>query len=259
MKIIVERKRPNIFSQLKGMMFLNVFAEEHNEEQSNGIEEQKEEVKGNENPGEQEKPTPKPSGSVNFEELIAKARKEERDKLYPQIEKLKKDKNDLLLVVAERDKQIAEYEKAVNNLQKEHSKMSKDVEEGTKTNKIVQEQSLTISQLEQELEELQAKYEMDIQSLQVQSYRDKMIASAGGELIPELVTGNTEEEINASIELAKQKYAEIQEKALASVQMPKPANPSISAIQNTQIKSIDDIRTMTPQEWAEARKTMGLK
>lgn len=239
------------------MLFMNVLAEEPKTEPTEPkVEEPTNPTEPTEPPAN---PEPKPNGSVNFEELIAKARKEERDKLYPQLEKLKKDKNDLLLVVAERDATIVELEKAVENLQKTHNKLTKDVEEGTKTNKIVQEQSLTISQLEQELEELQAKYETDITSLQLASYKEKAIASAGGEIIAELVSGSTEEEINASIELAKQKYKEIQEKALSSVQMPKSVNPSFATINQSVLKSVDDIKDMTPTEWAEYRKNLGIK
>ena len=237
-------------------MFMNVFAEELKTEASNGNEEDVKTEAGTTEPKETE--VPKPQGTVNFEDLVKKAREEEKSKLYPQIEKLKKDKNDLLLVVAEKDNTIKTLEKTVADLQKNHSKLAKDVEESTATNKVVQEQALTISQLEQELENLQAQYETDVQSLKLTSYREKQIALAGGEIIPELVTGNTEEEINASIELAKQRYVQIQEQALASVQMPKSVNPSVTQLSQNALKSVEDIASMTPAEWAEYRKNLKL-
>ena len=240
-------------SKLSALMFMNVFAEEPNAEQGNGIEE---EVK---NPEQPEQEVPKPQGTVNFEDLVAKAREEEKAKLYPQIEKLKKDKNDLLLVVAEKDKAIKDLEKEITSLQKNHSKLAKDVEESTSTNKVVQEQALLISQLEQQLEDIQSQYELEVNSLKINSYREKQIASAGGAIIPELVTGNTEEEINASIELAKQRYAQIQEQAMASVQMPKSVNPSVATLSQNAMKSVEDIASMTPGEWAEYRKNLNIK
>ena len=44
------------------------------------------------------KDDPKPSGTVNFEDLIAKARKEERDKLYPELNKYKEKVNNLMFI-----------------------------------------------------------------------------------------------------------------------------------------------------------------
>lgn len=250
----INKVRTSFMSKLRASMFMNVFAEEPNAESSNGSEE---EVKTPETKPEQE--VPKPQGTVNFEDLVKKAREEEKSKLYPQIEKLKKDKNDLLLVVAEKDKAIKDLEKEITELQKNHSKLAKDVEESTSTNKVVQEQALLISQLEQQLEDIQAQYELDVNSLKINSYREKQIALAGGAIIPELVTGNTEEEINASIELAKQRYAQIQEQAMSSVQMPKSVNPSVATLSQTAMKSVEDIASMTPAEWAEYRKNLNIK
>lgn len=252
------RKRSFLVDLVMDKLVMNVLAEEPNAEQSNGSEE---ETKTPETTKTPEQTVPQPTGTVNFEDLVRKAREEEKNKLYPQIEKLKKDKNDLLLVVAEREATIKEQEKTITDLQKNHSKLAKDVEESTSTNKVVQEQALLISQLEQQLEETQSQYETEMNSLKLNSYRDGLIAQAGGEIIAELVTGNTEEEINASIELAKQRYAEIQEKALSNVQMPKSINPSTSMLQQNALKSVDDIAGMDNKAWEAYRadlKAQGL-
>lgn len=203
------------------------------------------------------KDDPKPSGTVNFEDLIAKARKEERDKLYPELNKYKEKVNNLMLVIAERDSEIADLKKELEEVKKENGKLKKDLESGTKTNKTISELTTTISVLERQLEELQAKYDADVTALKLEAFKKEKIAEAGGELIPELVTGNSEEEIIASIELAKQRYQEIIQKAVQNVQMP-AANPNQNVIQLKE-KSIDEIASMTPQQWAEYRKQLGLK
>ena len=202
-------------------------------------------------------PEPKPSGSVNFEDLIAKARKEERDKLYPELNKYKEKVNNLMLVIAERDSEIADLKKQLEDFKKENEKLKKDLESGTKTNKTISELTTTISMLEHQLEELQAKYDADVTALKLEAFKKEKIAEAGGELIPELVTGNSEEEILASIEKAKQRYQEIIQKAVQNVQMP-AANPNQNVIQLKE-KSIEEIASMTPQQWAEYRKQLGLK
>jgi archaellum component FlaC len=227
-------------------MFLNVFAEEPNTPPTPPT-------------GDPEPPKadPKPSGTVNFEELISKARKEERDKLYSDINKHREKANNLLLVVQERDNEITTLKAEVEKLRGDYSKVSDELKTGVKTNKTVSELTATISGLERQLEDLQIQYETDVNSLKLDSFKREKVAEVGGELIPELVTGNTEEEILASIETAKQRYAEITQRALNGVQMPR-VNPSATQIQLKDI-SMDDISKMTPQEWAKHRAELGLK
>ena len=238
---------------------LNVHAEEPTNTTNGDNPEGVQQVQQGEEPTNKspKKDDPKPSGTVNFEDLIAKARKEERDKLYPELNKYKEKVNNLMLVIAERDSEIADLKKELEEVKKENGKLKKDLESGTKTNKTISELTATISVLERQLEELQAKYDADVTALKLEAFKKEKIAEAGGELIPELVTGNSEEEIIASIELAKQLYQEIIQKAVQNVQMP-AANPNQNVIQLKE-KSIDEIASMTPQQWAEYRKQLGLK
>lgn len=245
-------------SILSNRVFMNVVAEE-NLETSNGNNPESTstntEVK-TEQPTETKKEDPKPSGNVNFEELIAKARKEERDKLYPQLEKLKEKNNNLLLVVEERDKELASTKAELETLRKNADKLKKDVEEGTKTNKTVSQLTTNIALLERQLEELQAKYDNDINSLTLEMYKKEKIAGAN-DIIPELVNGSTQEEIDAAIELSRQRFKAIEEQIIGSVQMP-TANPSSNVMTIGKDMSMDDIANMPPEQWAEVRKKMGL-
>lgn len=236
------------------LFVMNVFAEEPTTLEEQG--------QGNEPPGDGDTPPtkkeePKPSGEVNFEDLVIQARKEEKAKLYPQIEKLKVDKNDLLLVVGERDEEIKKLTKELAKYKETNGKLSKDLEDGTKTNKTVSELTLKISQLEKLLEDATSNHEATLSKIKLDSFKEKQIASANGELIPELVVGETEEEISASIELAKQRYAEIREQAMSGVQMPY-TNPGVSA-STLNADSLVDVTKMTHEEYAEYRKNLGIK
>ena len=73
-------------------------------------------------------PTPNPSQSqtapVNFEQLIAKAREEEKNKLYPTIEKLKTENatyiqthNEDLIAIGTKDKEIERLNSEIKTLQ----------------------------------------------------------------------------------------------------------------------------------------------
>ena len=74
-----------------------------------------------ETPQVEETSTPQPT--VNFEDLIANARKQEKDKLYPQIKKLEEEKKKLveknnqhLLTIGEKDARIKELELLTNSV-----------------------------------------------------------------------------------------------------------------------------------------------
>jgi predicted RNase H-like nuclease (RuvC/YqgF family) len=144
--------------------------------------------------------TPPPAQpNIDFESLIAKARKEEKEKLYPEITKLKEEVekkvariNELLLAIGEKDEIISQKDKEIKEL-KNNSKKSDSQE--------VKELNIKIAELENKL----AEKDREINTIKLTSYRDKKIAEAGGELIPELVTGNSEEEIDLSIEKAKER------------------------------------------------------
>lgn len=240
-------------------LFTRVLAEELGEDLNGGNEEELKDKSDAEQIEEAGDKIPERNGSVNFEDLIAKARKDERDKLYAQIEKVKKDKNDLLLVVGERDKEIDSLKRKLAKTTSDLTKVTKEVETGSRTNKTVQELTLTISQLESQLEEVQVKYETDMQGLKIQSYKERAIALAGGEIIPELVSGSTEEEIDNSIESAKKRYNQIQEQAMSKVQMPRAANPATSQMNVFKEKTVSEIASMSREEYAEYRKNIGLK
>jgi predicted RNase H-like nuclease (RuvC/YqgF family) len=203
------------------------------------------------------KEEPKPSGQVNFEELISKARKEEKDKLYPQIETYKKKNNDLLLVVGERDKEITDLKKEVETLKSTNKTLEDGLKDGKASNKELTDAKLEIDRLKKALEDATVEHENKLSSIKLENYKTQKIAEAQGQLIPELVTGNTEEEINASLEASKQRYAQITQGAVQQVQMP-VANPGAQAFDFANV-DIADVQNMPISEYEKLRKTFNLR
>lgn len=248
-----------VCNMLSKKAFINVLAEEPTETTTQTTEEtQVEEKKEPDTTPETAKKQPDNSG--NFETLISKAREEEKSKLYPQIEKLKKDKSDLLDTVDELKKDNAKLEKDLAKQKNLNDKISADLKDGSTTNKTVQELTLTISQLERQLEEVTVNHEKELTKIQLDRVKEQKIAEANGAIIPELVTGNSEEEITESVERAKARYAEITS-SVANAQANKMpmSNPSFQNTQLSAAASLDDIATMSPKEYAEYRKKIGLK
>lgn len=209
------------------------------------------------NPTANQEPAPAPTTPVtNFEDLIAKARKEEKDKLYPQIEKLKADvesltkrNNDLLLLIGDKDSKISDLEKTLKEAQKAPKSESQEVKE----------LKMRITELETELTLTKTNAEKEVQKVKLETY--KMQKMQGVELIPELVQGTTEAEIDASIEVAKARYTEIVGKvAQSKTTSPTPpvANPNTKTL-DLKTLTTDQIRGMSSNEFANYRKQLGLK
>jgi len=172
-------------------------------------------------------------------DFIQKVRKQEKDKLYTEIQK--------------KDTKIKELEGEIlllNNRLKSSTETSINEQEELRTE--VQQLSETVAELKK-----------DIRRKELDLFKERALKEAGDELILDLVSGETEEEILSSIEVAKQRYQEIVEKAISKkpkVEVPKPTNPQ----QPKSIKQLtaQEIAKMSPKEWAEHRdmvkKQLGL-
>lgn len=227
--------------------------------------------------GEGAKTTP----TINYEDLIAKARKEEKEKQYKTIEKLKgqiatltEQHNNDLLVKADLEKQLKEandklttagsgdseevktLKETIKSLEKDKADLDKKVKD--------YEANKPVSREEVEAEvraELEAEYE-------VKTYKATKMAELKDDiLVPELVMGTTKEEIDASIQSALDRSAEIKKNLGISTdkkqtkRTPKsPANPSVSSVQDNEV-SLERLATMDvrSKEYAELRKQLGLR
>lgn len=219
--------------------------------------------------------------TINYEDLIAKARKEEKEKQYKTIEKLKAQVNTLteqhnndLLKIADLEKKLQEandkltkagsgdseevktLKDTIKNLEKEKEDLDKKVKD--------YEAKKPVSREEVEAEvrkELETEYEVKTyKATKMAEYKDEI-------LVPELVFGNSKEEIDASIQSALTRSAEIRKNLGIDTgkkqdkRTPKsPANPSVSGIQDRQV-SLERLATMDVRspEYAKLRQELGLR
>lgn len=212
--------------------------------------------------------------SINFEDLIAKARQDEKKKHYGTIENLKSQVSTLttqhntdLLTIAERDKRIKELEEQLakagsSDEVKGYQTKIKDLE-GTISNlnnKIKgfeETPPVKREDVEREVrEKLEAEYEVKLyKTQQLSDHRDEI-------LVPELVFGNTKEEIDTSIQAAITRSNEIKKSLGVSGKQkrtPKSASPSTDDDISKQV-SIEELAKMDVRspEYAQLRKQLGL-
>lgn len=213
-----------------------------------------------------------PAPTVNFEQLIQKAREEEKNKLYPQIKKLKEENggyvkthNDDLIAIATKDKEIETLKKEIETLKSQlDGNESEAVKSLKKDLKAAQDEVQNLKESAPNIEELTANIRAEVDAeYAIKFYKEKKIQEAQGKIIPELVTGNTEEEINASVEKAIARYNEIASSVTPAPPVNpvvNPANPSSTPLK-TKGDSMKALLELDPlsKEYAEARKALGFK
>ena len=211
-----------------------------------------------------------PVNVINYEELIAQARREEKDKLYPQINKLKDDlkimtqmNNDNLLKIAEIEKSSKDKDSS-----KEIEKFNKKIKE---LEEVISSQPETISE-EEFRTKLASEIRAEIESeYEVKLYKTQKLSELKDQILPtfaELVKGDTKEELETSIEWALTKTKETKEalgvsdekkKELKKQDRPSQTNPSNSTFEE-KLFDADYIRSIPADspEWLEVRKALGL-
>lgn len=201
---------------------------------------------------------------VNYEDLIASARKQEKDKLYPQIKKLEDEKavlteksNAHLLLIGEKDAEISRLKQELEKVTLASSKGANDKEKTllseieTLKGTIADLESNTVTREEIEAE-IRGEYEIKL-------YREQKLREVGENVIPELITGVTKEEIDASIQKSQERFQQIQSRVLGNVNVP-VANANVSGFQAKDLK-VEDIANLDPRspEYAQLRAKLGLR
>lgn len=218
-------------------------------------------TEGTEGSDDNTKKDPEP----NFEDLMSRARREERAKLYPQINKLKEEKNALLLSEEKLKQQVEKLEKENKKIQEDSTKsddekvttLNKEIEDLKKQLEDTEAKKVDENALRTEIEtEIRGDYETKL-------YREQKLrelADEGRKIIPELVMGNTNEEIDNSIKQAEKRYKEILKREMGDIQMP-GGNSNSDSTTNDTFKDVSptDIRNMSNEDYAEYRKKLNLK
>jgi hypothetical protein len=226
---------------------------------------------------------------INVEELIARVRKEEKDKLYPRISKLEEDNkkltgniNDYLLSIGAKDKKIDELNDTIKNLEgskvtdKDVQELKEQVETLTAENKTLKENAPNEEDIRKSVEEeFEKKYE-------VKQYLAKVLEENKGNILTafiDTVSGETKEEIDESVKKAVEKSKSIKEELGIKDESSnsetdetnkdeKSEPPKTPPISNPEEKVLDNkeftaeyIQKLDPksEEYATFRKKAGLK
>lgn len=169
------------------------------------------------------------------------------------------EKNKLYKTISERDNTINQLKETISDLQNQLKTKEDMSMEGEKV-LLEQIQALKESHdnMMKEMEQEREKARL----AKLESYKASKIAEAQGEIVAGMVRGTTEEEIDASIEVAKAEYQKIvsplkqQVEELGKPQRenaPKPSNPSTP---NQMEFTAEQIKAMSPSEYAQYRETL---
>ena len=229
------------------------------------------------------------SPQINYEQLITQARKEEKDKLYPRIKKLEEDNAKLVKTGNDNLIKIGDLTQTVNTLTKEleaYKKGEKETEEVktlkaqietlTAENKKLKEEAPNVEQLRAEIAQ---EYEVKAYLAEQRAANKDTVLSA----FLEEISGNTKEEIDASVSSAKEKSIAIKRELglvddegnpitsknpsgnSSGTKKPTKKAPAMNPTEDTGTGhkkfDADYIRNLDPQseEYKEFRKSLGLK
>lgn len=202
------------------------------------------------------------------DEDLAKVRSQEKDKLYPQIDKLKEEVENL-----KKEKQEEAARKAAEEaakLAEESAKQQAQLEEELDAKSLIkikeQEWSEQLERERQERERAFALLERERDFANLQSYKQTKLEQERDNIMPELldlVSGNSPEEVDASLESLKERSARILESAQSAMQNARkemtgtratlpPAGPLET---NTEQRNFtaQDIASMSMNEYAKYR------
>lgn len=221
-------------------------------------------------------PATDPAPTINFEQAIAQARKEEKDKLYPRI---KKAEDEVKSLTASVNKYLLENAALKDELEKLKSQPAdpkvKELEDKVKT---LEDENKTLKENAPNEEEIRKRVESEYE---VKLYAQEQISANKGSiisiLIPE-ITGKTKEEIDSAIASAKEKTKTIKKDLGLSVddeeddkdgkkKTPAPTKQKKAPVaapasdDDGEEFDADYVRNLDPRskEYAEFRKKMGLR
>lgn len=195
--------------------------------------------------------------SNDVKKIIEKARKEEKDKQYAAQEKYKKEAQESKRLLEANDIKIKEMEEQLQKLTK--SQKSEEDESKEKP-EIAREVNDSISELKEQIKLLteenvktKEEFQETLKKRDLEAYRLKKIAESKGKIIPELVTGNSESEIDESFVVAMKRYEELQAEFLEQTnQTPEkeekksvlsdksPISPDVTRFENKSLKDMTD-------------------
>jgi hypothetical protein len=221
-----------------------------------------------------------PKGKVFTEDEVEGIRKQEKDKLYKRIEeaesRYKSMEEQVTSLALDREKaikeatEIARKEEEIRRQRefdelsaKELLKRTED-EFNVKIKNVDAEWQSRFAQIEAERSAQSALLDKERQLREVETYRQRRVHESQDEIIPELidlVAGNTPEEIEASVEILRQRSAAIIESIQQATQPSRVKGVSVTAPSvgpmetqtEYQTLNAEDIRNMTMDQYVKMR------
>lgn len=225
------------------------------------------------------------SATINYEQLIAAARKEEKDKLYPRIQKLEEENkkqvemnNNNLIKIGDLMERVKTLE-AENKSLKENVKDSDEVKSLTKRVAELEAENKSLKENAPDEKAIRAEIEKEFElksyiTEQKNSNKDAILSS-----FLDRITGTTKEEVDKSVADLKDETLSIKrdlglvddkgnpvekkktsDEKKSSGKTPK-ANPSADTGNTTVNYDLEYVRNLDPssEEYKEFRKSLGLK
>jgi len=199
--------------------------------------------------------TDAPATNTKFytDEDLSKVRTQEKDKLYPQIDALK---SELAEIKRQREEELA-AKRAEEDARaaEERAKAEADMDVRDLLKQKENEWQEQLERERQERERAFAELDRERQYSELTSYRQQLLESERDNIIPELldlVSGNTPEEVSASIEGLKERSARILDSAQAAMQNARKemTGSRVTAPPTGPLDINSEQRTLTAQEIA---------
>jgi hypothetical protein len=209
--------------------------------------------------------------SVYTADDIAKAREQEKAKLYPQMEKMKEELAAAKARAEDAAAKEAERENLRASLEKEAEVKRKQEEEEQMSFKelLAKKEQEFSSQLENERLERERAFallEQERRFQELMNYRQNRLEQERDNIVPELIDliqGNTPDEVESSIATLKEKSSSILQSAQAAMQSAKqqmagtritaPASGPLDNDSSQQSLTPDSIRDLSMAEYAKQR------
>ena len=185
---------------------------------------------------------------------IEEARKQEKDKLYTKIEDLSHTVSELnAKAQAEAEAKLKAEAAVTEESEKARLQQLSTEEKLAEKMKSIEEQLAEEGSERRRLEQ-ELSTERELQALEV--YRQELLQQAGNDIIPDLVRGNSREEVENSVAFAKSRYQELFQATKAKAEgavtqnMPGPTNPDPAALDEADLQksvanlNIDEKRYM---------------
>mgnify|MGYP006278950865 CR=1 FL=1 len=214
--------------------------------------------------------TEKPSKTSKFytEEDLAKVRSQEKEKLYPEIERLK---DEVSLLKKEREEKAArkaakEAEKLADKEAKSKQKQFEELEAKDLIKLTADELREQLERERDERERAFALLERERQFADLSAFKQQVIEQERENIIPQLlgyIQGTTREEILASVDALKEQSASIMQDALGAAQNARkemagtratlPASGPLDTNLESRQFSAQDIASMSVNDYAKVR------